>query len=224
MASSRGPASPLASVAPRPHSTQGVPPIRSSEPNRKPWISSSSVTIVTRLKRSSWSSMVLSGRGLPALRRTCDSSSNSAGLREAESRISTSMAAHSVAVSPCDESRGFPRLPADPVESALQAVGKDPPAPFGPANSVRIGLFRQLILTYAAGRGFPALGREREVPHGGQRALRRRGRRVGVRRVGDGPPLRRGRPVGVSSGAGQALRPRRLPHHAPAPGPELLGP
>src|SRR5436305_459393 len=110
MASRMGPASPLAPlVAPRPHSTQGVPPIRSSEPNRKPWISSSRMTMVTRLNRSTWSSMVVSGRGLPALRRTCDSSSNSAGLREAESRISTSMARHSVAGGPCDESRGFPR-------------------------------------------------------------------------------------------------------------------
>src|SRR5581483_5928792 len=148
-----GPPSPLASVAPRPQSTQGVPPIRSSDPNRKAWTSSSVMTIVTRLKRSTWSSMVLSGRRLPAFRRTCDSSSSSAGLREAESRMSTSMAAHSVAAGRGHESRGFLNARLHTVESAPQAAGKGRPAPFGPAHSFRIGLFRPMILTYAAGRG-----------------------------------------------------------------------
>src|SRR5581483_2572989 len=94
-----------------------------------------------------------SGRRLPAFRRTCDSSSSSAGLREAESRMSTSMAAHSVAAGRGHESRGFLNARLHTVESAPQAAGKGRPAPFGPAHSFRIGLFRPMILTYAAGRG-----------------------------------------------------------------------
>ena len=78
-------------TAPRPQRMHGVPPMRSSDPNRKPSTSPSSAATATSGNCSTWRSRCSSNNGRPTAETSWPSSSSSAGLSETESRDSTSI-------------------------------------------------------------------------------------------------------------------------------------
>src|SRR5207247_126504 len=80
------------------------------------------------------------------------------------------------------------------------------------------------ILRPAAQNGRAASRRDATPPTATRRALRRRDRRLGVRRVGHDLPARRGGPVGLPARAREGISARLVPAQPAGARPQLLGP